>query len=571
MNLNFFLEQEHEQIILFLKNFSDENITKENIHEAFLRIFQKKGCSILASLTKEEFSLFYLCYVKEFITFTKKTPLLENVLQSLTQKGLIRVSSSVSSASFSYKVTIFSEILQYIKSQEPFLMEKDFFYNVKQMNTYVSKECLENIPQDVYQFFYSYGFVCPEENVRQNFQESLVEYLLKEGIIRKVILISNTEEKDADLGVIKKPWFCYQLISSSKLVTNDKCESVSKHSSTYQGGLFNAFSQIAFFIMKEGLVINQNNQIHKRNLDQLLKIVDNEYIVLFIVNFLLEGDFFEEPVFKNSKLERKKLSHQVFSLLHCDLESVYMKLLQSQNFLFKIYNLVIKYKEKPFSLADITFIFFKENFKQEFGYFSDRTTRRNIFKSLENLYFFGIITKHFTEENHLFYTVNKTFLDLIYKRPSETKQNIKLMSTYELVLYDNEVSLQDIYTVSMFSDLKSISTAKIFHINMQSIHRGLYFGFDLKNFTDFIQNNMTEEIPAGMLKTINYWKENFKTGKITQSYVLKTHKTVLDHLQMQAEYKDFIIERISDEHAVVSIELVSKGILQESGFYFLIR
>lgn len=522
--------------------------------------------TLLDQLTEDEKFLFFHTFQKDGITLSNITDRSKDswelAFQSLENKGLAVVKFNVSNVNLQYKLYIFDEIRDFLTKTSSFVTESDFMTKMEYLKEDPVLTYSPDIPLEILQYFYSYSFFVPKRFLLQQQSEQVIQYLYQEKFaVDRFFMIEMQDPLSQEKTIYSE--ICVELMNFKK--TTIPLEMVNE--SDLKTYIFNNFLKICFVIYKKNMVFKEHSFFSKKNLDKLLKYVPSEYVLIFLLTFLKNKGYFKISTMGDSY----QLDNKIFEILHENLIQTYKSFLSTDTFIQEVLDLILEETTIHFSLADLLVKYFKKNSKELLHNFFFRDLRRQIIKSVEILYCLGLLVKTFIKEGLAFYHLSPLAKSIYlpnYRLSEKKAKSIHVVSSFQLLVYPEKVNYQTNYLLNIFLEIKGFSTVYEYSLTKNSFYQALYFKFKGKDLIDLLLNESNIQEDAPIIQMIQDWEKAYKSGVISEVMLLQTTKNVLDQLMFQPEYSQYILQRLSDDAAIISKKFSEKRILDENHIYF---
>jgi hypothetical protein len=565
---NYYLHNS-EKIHSFYKTLITGPITAKKI----LEYLYENIIQLLEGLNDDEKLLFYYAYKKDGVFLSHFSQRDKNsfnkALELLESKGLVVLKSNISHVNLQYKLFLFEEVREIIEREHFIITEKDFIQKIALFKESSLVQKMIEIPLDLFQYFYSYCFFVPKKFLYQQQNEKTIEYLYKEKLVKEKLFVVESFDKETQTSKIIYETGVELIgspIEKNKLTVTGEIE--------FKTRIYNDFIGLCFNIYKDGINFTKKNEINKKHAERILKDFASEHIFLFFIDFLRKNNYFEKV--SSQEEEIYKLNSNIFQFFHTDMKETYKTLIANDPFVDNLLKMLLSFSLLEFSLADIMVKFFSCNIESLVYNFFFRDLRRFIVKAVEFLFYSGMLIKFFTQEGVVFYKLSE-LAKMIYtpfslKESKESKEkSLSLSSSFQIIANPQIMSYQTSYILNIFTEIDSLSTVFSYLLNKASFYQALYFGFKGQLLIDILIEHSSISENTSTIDLIKEWESNYKSGEIFDAIMLKTSKTVLDQLIYQPEYRDYILERISDEYAIVTKNLKDKKILEENNIYIWTR
>ncbi|MFC1669677.1 helicase-associated domain-containing protein [Spirochaetota bacterium] len=142
----------------------------------------------------------------------------------------------------------------------------------------------------------------------------------------------------------------------------------------------------------------------------------------------------------------------------------------------------------------------------------------------------------------------------IEKKESKIEKCIYINPDFSLIIPAEEISSKALYY--LISNVEIIKDDIITHaiINKDSILKTHKRGMSLDKFVKVLEKYSKNEIPQNLSFLLNEWSNQTLRVSVSNSILLKTsHNSFIDEI-MHSKLKNFILERISPNHAIVKKE-----------------
>jgi ribosomal protein S19E (S16A) len=530
-----------------------------DIYNAFMAFLEKNITDYLSDFRPLEALIFYRALKKQGFELESldehSSEERKKALQELKNKGLVYTTISVQKVTPVTKVFVFPEIVEIIRKKIRFYQPQEMIEKINRVRD-LSINCrYDQMPPDMFFFFYSFGLVCRKDFVIQQFGEAAVRYFIEEGVISECILILEKGEALSFYG-------CFELDESRIEQTSfNVIRNIS-----YQTRIFNDIIRLIYLITKEDILITKKGDINKKHYDKLAKEMGSEHVLWFLIQFLVKFGFVEtHPKRKYIYLTAK--GHDFFQQ---EVEEVYQKLLSTDPFLEKVYSIISGLHREDFGLADIIFEFVKEEIETSFEVLLWREKRRDVVKYVEILTYMGILIQKYTGEGFVIYSFNPHYKNIAYEKESQRKP-IVVSPSLEVSAYPQELDLQTGYLLNIFMEIRNFSDVITYQLSPRSVKRALYFGFDIEELVKALKEKSRNEVPTNVEMNLRRWKEQFRPGTISSVILLEASEEILDRLAHHPEYQHLIQRRITGTLAAVTREIYENRILEDLDVYFYTR
>jgi len=554
--LNFFKTLSPDRIQLLKEKTGIEKENPLDFYISFSAFLEKMLSFYLKDLTSAQSLVFFHAVLKDGfeLNYLEKYETYDNLqegLKELENKGLVYSLKSIQKVKPSVKVFIYPEISEIIQKRFNILSFKDLALFIQTMKGQAANQKYQDMPHEMFFFLFSYGGICRQEFLIQQFGEPAVHYFLEEKLLTESLVLIELEN-----GFSLTP--CYQL-DSAKIIPNplNFIRNIS-----YNTRIFNDIIKLIYFITKEDILITQKGKINKKHYERLLNEFESETVLWFLIRFLSTHQFVKTDR-KDSYIYLTKKGTLFFKQ---SIQEVYDKILNTDTFIQEIFELVKKMTGFDFTIADLSLAYLKERFQKEPDLLLSREFRRNILKGIEILNYMGILVKKFTAEGFAVYSFNAQYKNLTNDLASPKKPLVPAPSM-EITVYPQELDLQTSYILNIFMEIVNFSDIFVYKMTPQSIKRALYFGFSIDLLLATLKNKSRIELPENIVSNVERWSEQFQKGKISHQVILEAKKETLDKLSLNQEYKYLMINRLNDNFAIVAKEIYAKRILEELSIY----
>lgn len=147
-------------------------------------------------------------------------------------------------------------------------------------------------------------------------------------------------------------------------------------------------------------------------------------------------------------------------------------------------------------------------------------------------------------------------LHLIKKTPLKKEDengSIAINPDLTIIAFPEKLSLNGIYFLKAFCELKSFENIYTFQFTRESFYNALLMNEDPEKFIKFLEKNSPTPLPQNLVFSVNEWKNNVPLLTITdECVVVKTKEP--NHMELllgQINDKDIVIEQLSPTTIII--------------------